>query len=302
VANRSRLITDRFAPEATALRKAFETKVGHVGKADAQRFVWDWWHVPGQYTHLRTPAWTFFPQKIYDRFHQRLAWWGRENLGCHDVSPPWLSAYVDGCRQELHSDVPHGPWAFVFSLTPWKTRTFRGGNTLLMKADTLNFWQTFSDRKDYEADALVDRVPALFNRLTVFDPRIPHGVERVEGASGLLDARLVIHGWFVEPRPFIRGALPPARAEDRLGEFLRTLPNHLPLRLEQGLHGTLVLRISIRASGEVSKVEKLTDTLRVLGAGTNETAVSRAILRQAQNLNFGKLRGTAAITLPIQFR
>ena len=44
--------------------------------------------------------------------------YGETHLGCSAITPLWLSCYVHGCRQELHADVPHGPWAFVLSLTP----------------------------------------------------------------------------------------------------------------------------------------------------------------------------------------
>ena len=124
---RSLLIVDRFAEEAAPLRAHFEERLADPRSTRGDRFVWDYWHVPGQYTALRTPAWLFFPKKLYEAFHQRLAWWGRRVLGCHDISPPWLSNYVDGCRQELHGDLPHGQWAFVFSLTPWTKRRFTGG-------------------------------------------------------------------------------------------------------------------------------------------------------------------------------
>ena len=63
-----------------------------------------------------------FSQLCRDRF-------GEDRLGCSRVSEPWLSFYVDGCRQELHADVPQGPWAFVFSLTRWDERPFEGGET-----------------------------------------------------------------------------------------------------------------------------------------------------------------------------
>ena len=51
----------------------------------------------------------------------------------------------------------------------------------------------------------VTLVPPLFNRLTVFDPRYPHGVRAVEGTRDPLKARLVLHGWFTEPAPFFNG-------------------------------------------------------------------------------------------------
>ena len=86
------------------MRHAFDVRFEDPRSARADRFVWDYWHVPGQYTALRTPAWTYFPRPLYEAFHQRLVAWGRETLGCHDVSPPWLSNYIEGCRQELHGD------------------------------------------------------------------------------------------------------------------------------------------------------------------------------------------------------
>lgn len=43
------------------------------------------------------------------------------------MTPMWLSYYVDGCEQALHCDNPHGPWAFVLSLTEWDEREFTGG-------------------------------------------------------------------------------------------------------------------------------------------------------------------------------
>ena len=129
---RTLLIVDRFAPQAQALRAVFDERFADPRRTNGDRFVWDYWHVPGQYTALRTPAYHYFPKPIYEAFHNHLVWWGRRNLGCHDVSPPWLSCYIEGCRQELHGDVPHGPWAFVFSLTPWQRRQFRGGETLML--------------------------------------------------------------------------------------------------------------------------------------------------------------------------
>ena len=100
---RNLVIVDDFAREGRALRGVFDTRFAEPRSTRRDRFVWDWWHVPGQYTALRTPAWEYFPKPLYEKFHRRLVAWGRETLGCHDISPPWLSCYVDGCRQELHA-------------------------------------------------------------------------------------------------------------------------------------------------------------------------------------------------------
>src|SRR5262249_54058671 len=173
--SRSVIIVDRFAPEARALRAVFVARFAAPREANADRFVWDYWHVPGQYTALRTPAWAYFPRRLYAQFHNRLVAWGRTHLGCHDISPPWLSLYMEGCRQELHGDLPHGPWAFVVSLTPWRGRVFRGDETLLVRDDVLDFWHDFVSLRAVEHGELVRAVAPQFARLTVFDPRIPHG-------------------------------------------------------------------------------------------------------------------------------
>ena len=64
-----------------------------------ERFVWDYWHVPDQYTLLRTPADQFFPEEQYQQLEDALLDYGEEHLGCRGISPVWLSYYVDGCRQ-----------------------------------------------------------------------------------------------------------------------------------------------------------------------------------------------------------
>lgn len=70
--------------------------------ASGERFVWDYWHVPDQYTLLRTPADQFFPEESYQQLEDALLEYGEEQLGCRGISPIWLSYYVDGCRQVSH--------------------------------------------------------------------------------------------------------------------------------------------------------------------------------------------------------
>ena len=43
-------------------------RVGNPLRTSSDRFVWDHWHVPGQYNLLRTPASAFFPPELYDRW------------------------------------------------------------------------------------------------------------------------------------------------------------------------------------------------------------------------------------------
>lgn len=293
------LTVDRFAPEATALRRVFDARFEDPRRASADRFVWDYWHVPGQYTALRTPAWTYFPAPLYRAFHERLVAWGREHLGCHDVSPPWMSNYVEGCRQELHGDLPHGPWAFVFSLTNWKTRVFRGGETLLVRDEVLDYWHGFESTRSIEEGELIREVPPQFGRLVVFDPRIPHGVREVRGTHDPREGRLVIHGWFVQPRPFITGPLSTrtlgariAELTDQLGGWIGELP----------VAGMLSFRFVVERSGTTRDVKLLSDTTRVPAVDdVHRSKLVRAIRSEIASWSFGKQRGISHVTLPFVF-
>jgi 2OG-Fe(II) oxygenase superfamily len=296
---RSFVTIDRFAPEGTAMRRELDRRFADPRRATADRFVWDYWHVPGQYTALRTPAWTYFSKALYQRFHRRLVAWGRSTLGCHDISPPWLSVYVEGCKQELHGDLPHGPWAFVYSLTPWEQRVFRGGETLLLRDDVLDFWDRFTSIRSIEEPDLVREVPPRFGRLTVFDPRIPHGVREVRGTHDPRLGRAVIHGWFVQPRPFFTGPVPAAEIAERvdsLGQAIGEITADVPLT------GMISLRLDIAAAGEVRAATVLCDTTRVPAALEPERKKRIAVLRRhLTTWHFSRRPRPSQLTLPLVF-
>ncbi|HET9625005.1 MAG TPA: hypothetical protein VFP84_26740 [Kofleriaceae bacterium] len=297
--SRSVIVVDRFAPEAEPLRAAFDARFAAPREARADRFVWDYWHVPGQYTALRTPAWQYFPPRLYAQFHNRLVAWGREHLGCHDISPPWLSCYVEGCRQELHGDLPHGPWAFVFSLTRWRGRAFRGGETLLVRDEVLDFWHDFASVRSVEEGELIRAVPAQFARLTVFDPRIPHGVRTVTGTHDPREGRLVIHGWFVQPRPFVRGALATRALAARIDELSAQLAGWLG---DLPIAGLLSVAFEVDRRGAVRPPRLLSDTTRVPRADERaRRAFVRKIRTAIAGWQFGPQRAPSHVTLPLVF-
>ncbi len=297
--SRSLVIVDDFAPEARALRGVFDERFADPRSTRGDRFVWDWWHVPGQYTALRTPAWTYFPRALYEGFHRRLVAWGRETLGCHDISPPWLSCYVDGCRQELHGDLPHGPWAFVFSLTRWRGRAFAGGETLLVRDEVLDFWHDFRSTRAVEERELLAAIEPRFNRLVAFDPRIPHGVRQVTGTRDPREGRLVIHGWFVQPRPFVRGPLRASALAARVDELLAALPAMLG---DLPVAGMLALAFDVTRTGSVARPRLLSDTTRVPRVYERERRRLIARLRATVGgWRFGPQRGASRVTLPLVF-
>ena len=286
---KSVIIVEKFV-DPRPLRRVFDERFADPRSTRGDRFAWDYWHVPGQYTHLRTPAWTYFPKTVYDAFHQQLVAWGRETLGCHDVSPPWLSCYVEGHRQELHGDLPHGPWAFVYSLTNWRGRRFTGGETLMVRDDVLDFWSSFQSVRGVEEAEVLNAIEPKLGRLVVFDPRIPHGVREVRGTQDPREGRLVIHGWFVQPRPFVRGPLRVAALAARIDELSEAIPSWL----DAPVAGLLSIAFDVQRDGSVSGLRTLSDTTRGAAVGT-------PIRRAIGTWRFGAQRGVSRVTLPLNF-
>jgi len=293
-------IHQNFFNEAKKLRSEFDFQFNDPRSTESKRFVWDYWYFENQYHLMRTPAFYYFTKKLYQNFHSHLVQWGRENLGCHDISPPWMSYYVDGCYQNLHSDVPHGPWAWVYSLT-LDPKMFRGGETLILKPDVLNYWSTFQDQQDREYTSFVDLIPAKFNQLVVFDPRFPHGVTEVKGTRDPQKARLVLHGWFVEPRPYVVGGLKVNQVQPILSEALHVFSEELK-KINPCL-GTVSVRIQVGNDGVVCKYSEVTNTLVSISGQVSETVQIRKLMKKIfLNLHFQKNKNSSYITIPILFK
>jgi hypothetical protein len=298
--NSSFSIQSHFFKNAKLLRKEFENGFIDPRSTDSKRFIWDFWYFKNQYHHLRTPAHYFFSKKNYVDFHSQLVQWGRSNLGCHDVSPPWLSYYVDGCFQNMHADVPHGPWAFVYSLTP-KNRKFEGGETFILKDDVLNYWKSFSDKDHREFKSFFHIIAPEFNQLTVFDPRRPHGVTEVKGSRDPLEARIVIHGWFVEPRPYVVGGL----SAKQVGLVLNKLFHNLQEFLNQQslLHGCLALRLRVNSGGTVSQFKIISNSLIDLYVPENKNIkLIHTLKNYFKKVKFPSSPKPSEMTIPLLFR
>lgn len=289
-----------FYPDYKLLREEFVANFKNSKSTDSKRFVWDYWYDNGQYNLIRTPAYLYFNEKNYQNFHSFLVQWGRENLGCHDISPPWLSYYIDGCHQRLHSDVPHGPWAFVYSLTPNK-KEFSGGETLILKDKTLNYWSHFKNSKNYEYENFVDIVPSFMNQLTVFDPRFPHGVTEVKGTRDPLKGRLVMHGWFVNPRPYVTGGLSTAQVHKAMKNAFTNLS--VILQNIELLDGAVSIRLNVDKKGEVSEYRVLTNTLiSIAHKSTDLDYLQKELKKIFTAVKFPTSKSQSKITLPLIFK
>jgi hypothetical protein len=293
------VVPDFFA-QAKEMRAVFDERMRRERSRGPESFIWDYWHVPGQYTYLRTFGDRYFPEPLGSAFLSRLRAWGRDVLGCGAITPPWLSYYVEGCVQELHADVPHGPWAYVFSLTRWEDRRFSGGETELLSPETLEFWRHFSPDEGLEAGQLVERVPAAFNQLTVFDARIPHAVRAVHGTHDPLDSRVVLHGWFEYPELIASEDIGDKKALVSLK--LATAQLARRVGASEPVTGVVTLRVEFGADGQAREGRVLSDTL-VSTAG-DPAAPARVLERLTSSLSELRVTGVAEgswAIVPVRF-
>lgn len=258
------VVKDEFLPaeQARSLREVFEERFADPRNTESGNFCWNHWFVYGQYNLMRTPAEQYFSEEAYAQLCEALTAFAQEELGCDGISPPWLSYYVDGHSQGLHTDAWHGPFAFVLSLTEWEERQFEGGETMLLSRAVLDFWRAFEPGESLEESTIFDEIEPHFNRLTVFDPRIPHGVREVRGTRDPAQARLVLHGWFTASESVsFRGGLSDEQAGPALDKALEPLYEELSGECARML-GVLHMRMRVSGStGAVEDVRVLADTL-----------------------------------------
>ena len=266
-----------FFDDARAMRAAFDTHfadpINHVPEIHQ---VWNYWNVPGQYTYLRTQPEKVIPRPLCDRFFAALARVAIERYGMTVITWPFLSLYVAGCQQGIHNDSRNGRLGYVFSLTDWEARRFAGGETMI-----------FADRRPAgsrgvtEAQAATDfyeLVPSLFNQLLVFDDRVPHAVPRIEGTMGPHEGRVVLHGHIQEGPALSVGALPVAIVRAVIASLLQAVRPRLA-EAGKGLAGTLTLRVTVRADGQIESGQILYDRLLPMenGAAEPKDAINAAI-------------------------
>lgn len=304
---------EAFFDRAETLRGTFDDFFDQPRQAHPMRFVWDYWHVPDQYTLHRTQAADYFEAEDFQALTAALTAYGQEKLGCREISPPWLSYYIDGCEQQLHADVPQGPFAYVLSLTRWDERLFTGGETQIMQPFVLDYWRGFDSSTGLERSDLMIDVPPSFNQLTIFDARLPHGVRRVEGVRDPREARLVIHGWFCSPEPHFEGSLTELQATEGLRPSLSDIAEALA---PPPVTGLLALRLDVAPDGTINGVTKLADTLvadpsalanwnakeaPLSGPEEARRVVLETIEKYIREARFTPCDGPSTITVPFSF-
>lgn len=292
------LILDDFLPieEAEAMRQQIESHFADPQNHTPDRHqVWNYWHVPGLYTYLRTVPEKVIEAALVDRFMRGLTIWSEYMLGLGHLTRPYLSLYVDGCEQKLHNDSVNGRFGFVYSLTRDDRKTM-GGETIVLKEGDL----FRSNMGNASAGAgLLDLIEPKFNRLTLFDDRMPHGVQRVEGSMNPVEGRFVLHGHISESGPSAEGPLDAVALArlvyDALGPLLSDV-----MRKHVFHHGPLVLRVTIEPDGSVSNIDRLVDRL-ARADGNSAGVVVGQVIQIIRAVRFPEASAATELTLPLLF-
>jgi Rps23 Pro-64 3,4-dihydroxylase Tpa1-like proline 4-hydroxylase len=293
-------IVDDFLPTALALsiRDDVEAHFAAPEKHSAERHqVWNYWHVPDLYTYLRTSPEHVIERSRMAEFMKSLTQWSENELGLTSPTRPYLSLYVPGCHQGVHNDSANGRFGFVYSLTKAQ-RSSIGGSTIIFREN--NPFRSNLHSPGAGTDFFA-RVPPQFNRLLVFDDRLPHGVDRVDGSMDPVEGRLVLHGHLREGGPIVRGALAPDEVADKYISVLLEFCSRAAARMKL-LSGLLSLKFRILATGEIQDLQVLVD--RVIFASSAELEWPRLLellLTLVRATQYGTSEGITEVVFPFVF-
>jgi hypothetical protein len=294
------LVVDDFLPLelAQAMRLGIDDHFARPGAHGADTHqVWNYWFVPGLYTYLRTTPEKVIDRPLIDRFFTALKSWSIQRLGMAEITWPYLSLYVPGCRQALHNDSGNGRFGFVYSLTRDQRRTSGGETVIHREGDHFRA----NLRRPSAGSGFYDAIEPRFNRLVIFDDRLPHAVERIDGSMDPVEGRFVLHGHLREAGGIVDGALPPeALTQPFLGPIQDAIARDAArLRL---YHGPMALRLTVGANGSVEDCRVLMD--RVIhpdpGDAEWEPWVERLIKRLRMS-RFVAAEGPTVIIQPLIF-
>jgi hypothetical protein len=286
---------DNFLPDDLArdMRSAVDAHFANPYQQTAEHQVWNYWYVPEMYTFLRTSPSRVLPAPLVERFHAALTAWAWNTLGLGCVTYPYLSLYVDGCSQSIHNDATNGRFGYVYSLT-WDQRETRGGETIVYHEGDL--YRRNLTRMTGGRGGLYEMIEPRFNRLAIFDDRMPHGVSRIEGSMNPVHGRIVMHGHISETGPGVRGALGP----DLIGPCVEEAANEALSRFEMSCdpHGPIVVRLTISADGSVEQARLILDRL-AFPDGRSSDGMADAIVEAAAALRFPAAAEPTEAIVPI---
>jgi Rps23 Pro-64 3,4-dihydroxylase Tpa1-like proline 4-hydroxylase len=294
------LVIDDFLPidRAIAMRRDIDT---HFSMPNAHRpethQVWNYWFVPELYTYLRTSPEKIIRPEHLAPFMAALRTWSSQTLGMKEVSQPHLSLYVSGCRQNLHNDAKNGRFAFVYSLTRNERRTAGGETIVLHEGDLFRSHLTVpaAGRNFFTA------IEPKFNRLVIFDDRIPHGVERVDGSMDPIEGRFVLHGHLRDGGTIVEPALATGAVNKVVVDAMRAFFSRPPIDI--GLcHGPLVTRLTVGRAGDVETCHIIVDRVVMPDRRAGEwDRLVESLVATLRELKFPPSDSNTTVIQPILF-
>jgi hypothetical protein len=245
---------EEFYPDAFLMRRKIEehfTESIAGGQPFGKRAIWNYWFIPTLYMYLRAEPWVLFPPELFEAFMSHLRAFAARQFGMIITTSPFVSMYVNGCGQNIHNDFGNGRLAYVFSLTKWEQRHFSGGETFVYKTGHEANEKVFQSTGGW---GWYDFIEPAFNRLALFDDRLPHAVNPVQGTMDPLDARFVMHGHMEEPGtvPYCTGGLEGTDMQEAFGRAKTAISTMLRAHL---LDGFLTLKLSVEPSGASRQAE-----------------------------------------------
>jgi len=286
---------DNFLPDELAreMRAAIDRHFANPYQQTAEHQVWNYWFVPDMYTFLRTAPDKVVGRALLDRFHGALTSWAWNVLGLGNVTYPYLSLYVDGCQQSIHNDATNGRFGYVYSLT-WDQRETRGGETIVYHEGDL--YRTSLTTMTGGRGGLYEMIEPRFNRLAIFDDRMPHGVNRIEGSMNPVHGRLVLHGHISETGPGVRGPLTP----QQVGTLVEQAANEALSRFEMKCdpHGPLVVRVVVQPDGSVEQAWPVLDRL-AFPDGVSTEGMAEAVVEAVRAVRFPAADAPTDAVVPI---
>ena len=157
--------------------------------------VWNYWHVPGSYTYLRTSPEKVIAREKVEEFVEALEDLGGGQLGLCAASPgPSSACMCRAARRRCTMIRPTGARLCLFA-DPQRPPDDRRRDDRRCRTATCS---APSSTERPQARDLFDLVEPRFNRLTLFDDRIPHAVPARRRPMDPIEGRFVLHGHFSE--------------------------------------------------------------------------------------------------------
>lgn len=288
------IVVDEFLPGEQSASMRADIDAHFANPSDhraATHQVWNYWYVPNSYTYLRTTPERVIGMDKVESFVEALRGWAGRNLGLSLVTWPYLSLYVPGCSQILHNDSTNGRLGYVYSLTRNDRKTI-GGETVIVHEGDL--FRTLLDRPAAGL-GLYDLVEPRFNRLTLFDDRIPHAVQRVEGPMDPVEGRFVLHGHISEAGVVAEGSLEPETIRERIDSAVRELRDQA-----RDVRGPFVVQLEIGVDGRVGSARPILDRIASTN-GANFDTLRSLVLERLSAVRFPAMPGSTRANVPLIF-